>query len=170
MCKKRLFTAVMFLAAIIFGYGHASAEISNVPADHSHYYPFTQNLADKYHVRLAVDHESGKMMLVFEDVTENEVRLIRVKTIKAEVIFADGKIEETIFRVNKKFPRSTHRDAHPIKQLKKRKAGTFVYRADWIKSTPQFDLKVSFPFKKSVYDFVFNYEGVIEKNEHRRPE
>ena len=129
--------------------------------EHSHYYPYTKNLADEYHVRLEVDRNGGQMALIFEDVSENKVRLLKVKTINAIVFFPQGKTEKAIFRIVKKPFRSKHK-SHPIRQLKKRRAGFFAHKANWIKTSPQFDVEVTFPFKGKEYNFVFNYKNDVK--------
>ena len=150
---------VISLSVFLSGCGEKTTVDHSLIPEHSHYYPYTKNLAEEYHVRLEVDHNGGWMALVFEDISENEVRLLFVKAIGSVVILPDGKTEAVTFKTVKKPFRSIHRHTHPISQLKKRRAGVFVHEANWIATTSQFDVEVTFPFKGKEYNFVFNYKS-----------
>jgi len=149
---------VISLSVFLFGCAEKTTVDHSLIPEHPHYYPYTKNLAEEYHVRLEVDHNGEKMALLFEDISENKVRLLKVKTINAIVVLPHGKTEKAIFKAVKKTFRSKHK-SHPIRQLKKRRAGVFVYRGNWIATTSQFDVEVTFPFKGKEYNFVFNYKG-----------
>lgn len=118
---------------------------------HPHYYPFTEVLGEKYHVRLLVDHQTGEVALVFEDISEKPIKLLRLRRIKGKAMLPDGTVKEEIFRAVKVFDHShwTHRRAHPTFRSKKRWAGNFTNSAEWVKRTPKFKLQVAFPFQGS---------------------
>jgi hypothetical protein len=108
-------------------------------------------------LRLVVDHAESEMLLIFEDISEKAVRIMPLKKIAAEVIFSGGDTKKVEFKAVKKKGKRSHRDAHPVSRLGKRRAGLFVYRADWIKDSLDFDLIISFPFQGKDYKFVFDY-------------
>lgn len=124
--------------------------------EHPHFFPYTKVLAEEYHLRLAVDHSDSKMMLIFEDISEKAVRVVSLKTIRGEVLLPGGDTRMVEFKAVKGKSKRTRRDPL-ISSLSKRKAGRFEVTADWIKTTPDFDLIASFPFKGKDYKFVFNY-------------
>ena len=138
---------VISLSVFLSGCAEKTIVDHSLTPEHSHYYPYTKNLAEEYHVRLEVDHNGGRMALLFEDISENKVRLLSVKAIDSVVVFPDGKTENVTFKTVKKPFRSMHTHTHPIRQLKKRRAGFFVHKANWITTTSQFDVEVTFPFK-----------------------
>jgi len=153
------YTVKISILTIILGIlfkppGFAAAETID---DHPHFYPYTKVLAEDYHLRLLVDHAESEIMLIFEDITENAVRIMPLKTIAAEVLFPGGETKMVEFKAEKNERKGTHRDAHPVLRLNRRKAGTFVYKADWIKDSPDFSLIVTFPFQGKDYKFVFDY-------------
>jgi len=125
--------------------------------DHPHFYPYTKVLAEDYHLRLLVDHAESEIMFIFEDITEKAVRIMPLKTISAEILFPGGETKMVELKAEKDERKGTHRDAHPVLRLSRRKAGTFVYKADWIKDSTDFGLIVTFPFQGKDYKFVFDY-------------
>ena len=126
--------------------------------DHPHFFPYTKVLAGDYHLRLVVDHSESEMLLVFEDISEKAVKIMPLKTISAEVLLPGGESKMVKFKaVKDKKKRTSHRDAHPVLRLTKRKAGTFSSNASWLNDSPDFDLIVTFPFQGKDYKFVFNY-------------
>lgn len=150
---------MVFLLAVILSIqvGIGQAETRGDIPDHPHRYPYTKMLGDDYHLRLIVDRDKGRIQLVFEDVSEKAVRIMPLKTIDAEVIFEGGKRREIQFKAVKKHDQWTHGDAHPVFRLVNRRAGLYVYGADWIREAVDFDLIVSFPFQGEDYKFVFDY-------------
>lgn len=153
------YTVKISILTIILGifFNHPGFAAVQTIDDHPHFYPYTKVLAEDYHLRLLVDHAESEIMLIFEDITEKAVRIMPLKTISAEVIFPGGDTKIVEFKAEKYKRESTRRDAHPILMLDKRRAGTFVCKADWIKDTPDFDLIVTFPFQGKEYKFVFDY-------------
>lgn len=156
-CAKKLLFLGMIASIILFAASNGQAgPLGDVP-DHPHMFPYTKVLAEDYHLRMIVDHQESEIMLVFEDISEKAVQIMPLKTIDAEVIFAGGDRREFQLKAIDENDVRTHRDAHPVLRLDKRRAGRFVYRADWIKEALDFDLIVSFPFKGKDYKFVFDY-------------
>lgn len=150
------------LSLILITLGCATAnkvKETHVPP-HSHYYPFTEGLGEKYHVRLLVDHQTGEAALVFEDISEKPIKLLRLRSIKGKALLPDGTVKEEMFWAVKGLDHShwTHRRAHPVFRSKKRRTGTFTTSAEWIKTTPKFKLQVAFPFKGSDHELTFRYE------------
>ena len=135
--------------------------------DNSHYYPNTKHLADEYHLRLDVDHNESKLTLVFADISEKAVRLVTFKSIDGEVILPGGKTKKVKLTAVKKKSNRTKRESL-VSRLHKRKAGEFEVVADWIRTTPHFDLIVSFPFEDKDYKFVFEYTIRGNKLPHHR--
>lgn len=129
-------------------------------ASHPHYYPYTEVMGD-YHLRLVVSHADGKMALVFEDIAEKPIKLVRLERIKGEVTLPDGTAREEIFRpvdASGHGSHWSHRRPHPGVS-KKRIAGIFTTSAEWIKETSKFSLDVTVPFKGSDHQLTFQYEA-----------
>ena len=150
------------LLVVFMGLGCASeqkAPLTPIPP-HTHAYPFTEVLGEKHHVRLLVDHTIGEMALIFEDISENPIKLIRLQRIRAKAIFPDGEVKDEIFRSVKDFHRKhwTHRRTHGLRS-KKRLTGRFIAKAEWIKTTPQMNLKVVIPFEGQNYPLNFQYKA-----------
>lgn len=148
--------AVSFLVTLFLLLSSVSFATEQTVTDHPHFYPYTKVLADEYHLRLDVDHNDSTLALIFEDISENAVRLVTFKTIDGEVILPGGESRKVELKAVKKESKRTRRDPL-ISRLGKRKAGRFVVTADWIRETPDFDLVVSFPFEGKDYKFVFEY-------------
>ena len=149
-----VFSVVIFVSLFLVATGHTEGQ--GIP-DHPHLFPYTKVLGDDYHLRLVVDHAESEILLVFEDISEKAVRVMPLKNLAAEVIFSGGDTKKVEFKAVKKKDKRTHRDAHPVTMLGKRKAGQFSYRAEWIKDSLNFDLIISFPFQGKDYKFVFDY-------------
>lgn len=115
---------------------------------HPHAYPFTVVLRD-YHVRLVVDHAAGKMTLIFEDISEEPVKPVRMEKIIGKVTLPDGNEIKETFRARYRTRRA---------QFKKYPVGSFTARAEWIKATPKFELVVAFFLRGTDYELTFNYE------------
>jgi hypothetical protein len=117
-------------------------------------YPFTQVMGD-YYVRLVVDHVEGEMFLLFENVKEEPVELLRLEGIESEATLPDGAIRREIFQpteaLEHKFIHRYHR------HLAERLACCYMVKADWLKTTPNFDLKVKVPFEGQMYDLEYEY-------------
>ena len=119
------------------------------PPPHPHELPFTQPL-NGYHVRLEVDHLEEEMALIFEDISEKPVRLLRLTDIEGEVVLPDGTKEEVTFRAPGKVPYH--------KYLRRQLAGVYVARAEWLKTMPVFVLHVAIPLKGRDYLLTFDYQ------------
>ena len=154
--KFKLSLFLSFIAVLGLLVSSNSFALEQTVTDHPHYYPYTQVLADEYHLRLVVDHNESKLALVFADISEKAVRLVSFKSIDGEVVLPGGETKEVKLTAVKEESKRTRRDPL-ISRLGKRKAGTFEVVADWIRSTPNFALIVSFPFEGKDYKFVFEY-------------
>ena len=154
--KLKLSLLVSFLATLFLLLPFSSFAAEQSITDHPHHYPYTKVLADEYHLRLVVDHNESRLALVFADISEKAVRLVSFKTIDGEVILPGGETEKIKLTAVKKESKRTRRDPL-IFNLGKRKAGIFELTDDWIRTTPNFDLIVSFPFEGKDYKFVFEY-------------
>lgn len=153
------FTSILivpFLAIVFLSVSSVSFAAEETITDHPHFYPYTKVLADEYHLRLDVDPNDSKLALIFEDISEKAVRLVTFKTIDAEVLLPGGETRKVELRAVEKESRRTRRDPL-VFSFGKRKAGRFEVKADWIRTTPDFDLIVSFPFEGKDYKFVFEY-------------
>ena len=129
------------------------------PPPHSHNYPFTEVLGKAHHVRLIVNHAQGEMALLFEDISEKPVKIIRAQKIIGEVELPDSTVKKEIFRsVNVLHKGHWTRKRARAARLKKRLAGDFVARGEWIKTTPQFDLRAMVPFQGTDYNLTFQYK------------
>jgi len=166
--KFKLSLFLSFIAVLGLLVSSNSFALEQTVTDHPHYYPYTKVLADEYHLRLVVDHNESKMALVFEDISERAVRLVSFKSIDGEVVLPGGETKEVKLTAVKKESKSGRRDPL-IFNLVRRKAGEFEVVADWIRTTANFDLIVSFPFEGKDYKFVFEYtSGGHMSPQHRR--
>ena len=129
------------------------------PPPHSHNHPFTEVLGKAHHVRLIVNHAQGEMALLFEDISEKPVKIIRAQKIVGEVELPNRTVKKEIFRSVNMFHKDhwTNRRARAARLIK-RLAGDFVARGEWIKTTAQFDLKVVVPFQGADYALTFQYK------------
>jgi len=152
----------IILISIVFifsGSSWASERSASVKA-HSHYYPSTEVLGENYHVRLVVDQSKGEAALIFEDINENPIDLIRAKRLKAQVILPDGTVKEDFFRILNRGS-DQRRRSHKRSQVywvKRPLSGKFLTTSDWIKSTPEFELKLMIPVKGENYPVNFSYK------------
>jgi hypothetical protein len=123
------------------------------PPPHSHYYPFTQVIGD-YHVRLMVNHSKGELTLIYEDISERPVKIVHSRRIKAKAILPDGTIKDVRFYTSRVpwGPRPRH--YHPSQRL----AGIYYARAEWVKSSPKFELTAELPLEGEYYERTFRYE------------
>lgn len=149
-----VFSVLIFVSFFLVANGHTEGQ--GIP-DHRHSFPYTKVLGEDYHLRLVVDHAESEILLIFEDISEKAVRIMPLKKLAAEVIFTGGDTKKVEFKAVKKKDKRSHRDAHPVYRLSKRRAGQFAYRADWVKDSLDFDLIVSFPFQGKDYKLVFDY-------------
>ena len=154
--KYKLSLFLSFIALLGLLAASNSFALEQTVTDGTHYYPYTKHLADEYHLRLDVDHNESKLTLVFADISEKAVRLVKFKSIDGEVILPGGETKKVKLTAVKKESKSGRRDPL-IFNLTRRKAGKFELVADWIRTTPNFDLIVSFPFEGKDYKFVFEY-------------
>lgn len=122
---------------------------------HEHKHPFTEVIGD-YHLRLVVDHDEGKMALLFEDIKEEPARLVHLEWIYGRVLLPDGAVKDVYFKPTRpmrhKFIHKHHR------HMRFRLAGTYVVQTDWLKSNPRFELQVPLLFKGKEYKLIYNYE------------
>ena len=152
---KRAIILIFLIVFIITGCAGKNMEKATPFSPHSHYYPFTEVLED-YHVRLVVDHTEGVMILVFEDISERPIKAVRLQRIKGNAILPDGKVIKETFRAKK--PLGTSGRPRGSKFYFGRSVGKFNNQAEWVKTTPKFDLKVTFPFRGTDRELAFNYE------------
>jgi hypothetical protein len=152
---KRI-SIIVSLIFVLVGAGCATekkVKATHVPP-HPHHYPFTEVL-DDYHVRLVVDHNSGEMALIFVDISEKAVKVVRVQRIMGKATLPHGRVIEETFR-SEKHPGEKYKTRRS--RFKKRLAGMFTAQAEWVKTTPKFGLTVLFPFKGTDRQLTFNYE------------
>jgi hypothetical protein len=148
--KSFLLVALVFLVALM---GCASGE-KNEPEDyhqlpHSHMIPFTEVMGD-YHVRLEVQHKWERMLLIFEDITEDPVKLVDLRSIKGEVTMPDNTVTEVLFLPERSLS---------SKNYFRRLAGIYVNHGEWLKTTPAFTLHVNIPFEGEGYHLTFDYKA-----------
>jgi hypothetical protein len=167
--KFKLSLFLSFIAVLGLLASSNSFALAQTVTDNSHYYPYTKHLADDYHLRLDVHHNESKLALVFADVSEKAVRLVSFKSIDGEVILPGGETKKVkLTAVNKKSYRTKREPL--VSRLVKRKAGEYEVVADWIRTTPNFSLVVSFPFEGKDYKFVFEYTIGRQILPHHRKE
>jgi hypothetical protein len=154
--KFKLSLFLSFIAVLGLLASSNAFALEQTVTDHPHYYPYTKVLADEYHLRLVVDHNESKLALVFADISEKAVRLVSFKSIDGEVVLPGGETKKVKLTAVKKESKRTRREPL-ISRLGKRRAGEFEVVADWIRTTPNFDLIISFPFEGKDYKFVFEY-------------
>jgi hypothetical protein len=142
------FMAVLLLGPTGLGCVNYKEVIQAHATPHPHAYPFTVVLRD-YHVRLVVDHATGKMTLIFEDISEEPVNPISARKIFGIVTLPGGRVIKETLRAQYRSFRERARE-HPV--------GYFTARAEWIKTTPKFELVVTFFFRGRNYELTFNYE------------
>ena len=167
--KFKLSLFLSFIAVLGLLVSSNSFALEQTAPDNSHYYPNTKHLAYEYHLRLDVDHNESKLALVFADVSEKAVRLVSFKSIEGEVVLPGGETKKVKLTAVKKKSYRTKKETL-VSRLHKRKAGEFEVVADWIRTTPNFALVVSFPFEGKDYKFVFEYTIGSQKLPHHRKE
>jgi len=154
--KFKLSLFLSFIAVLGLLVSSNSFALEQTVTDNSHDYPYTRHLADEYHLRLVVDHNESKLALVFADISEKAVRLVKFKSIDGEVVLPSGETKKVKLTAVKKKSYKTRRESL-VSRIVKRKAGTFEFVADWIRTTPNFALIVSFPFEGKDHKFIFDY-------------
>lgn len=150
-------TLYLLAAALFLPSGIGLAETAAGTPDHIHIFPYTKVLDEDYYIQMIVEHREDELWLVFEDTSARAVRILPLKTIRAELIFEGGERLEIEFKAVADGHQWTHGRAHPILRLGTIMAGKYVYQADWVKEAGKFDLIVSFPFKDTQYRFAFEY-------------
>jgi hypothetical protein len=165
--KFKLSLFLSFIAVLGLLVSSNSHALAQTVTDNTHYFAYTKHLADEYHLRLVVDHNESKLALVFADISEKAVRLVSFKSIEGEVVLPGGETKKVKLTPVKEKSKRTKRDPL-VTRLGKRKAGTFEVVADWIRTTPNFALIVSFPFEGKDYKFVFEYAVGSQMLPHHR--
>lgn len=122
---------------------------------HEHLYPNTEVLGD-YHLRLVVDHNQGKLFLIFEDISEYPVRPVKNLTkIVGTAKLPDGSVKELTFTPTEP---PGHKLIHGFHQHA-RYAGLYISQADWARRTNNFKLTVIVPFHGREYELSYDYDA-----------
>jgi len=154
MRGKVCFVAVIGIILWIAGCASEKPKTAHEATPHEHKYPFTKVMGD-YHAQLVVDHDKGQMFLLFTDITEEPVKLLRLESIYGGATLPDGTKRDVAFRstepLSHKFIHKYH--SHMIH----RRAGTYIAESDWVKINRAFDLQVTIPFEGRSYDMTYNY-------------
>lgn len=151
--RRTIFIPVLL---VLLGQGCATKEKPQVtqPPPHGHYHPFTTVIGD-YHVRLVVDHSEGELTLIYEDISEKPVKVVRSRSIEGKAVLPDGTIKSLTFHaVKAHWGRRQGKYFQPRRNL----AGTFHAEGEWIKTTPKFELVAELPLKGTYYKRTFEYE------------
>lgn len=153
---KRIVGILMFFS-VLSGMVSCAARQPSVHelTPHQHKYPFTEVIGD-YHLRLVVDHVEGEMFFLFVDISESLIKLVRLERIRGQVLLPDGTIKEENFRPTRLSSHKHIRKKHL--QRRSRLAGIYIVQADWLKTSPKFELQVSVPFEGRKYELTFHYE------------
>jgi len=147
-------TILIPILLLLLGQACATKEEAQMiqPPPHTHYHPFTAVIGD-YHVRLVVDHREGELTLIYEDISEKPVKVVSSRSIEGKVLLPDGTIKNVTFHAVK-VHWGRQRRYPPTRRL----AGTFHAEAEWIKTTPKFELVAELPLKGAHYERTFEYE------------
>jgi hypothetical protein len=122
------------------------------PEKHVHEYPFTEDM-ENYHVRLEVDHTRGIMKMLFEEFSEEPVKLLRFKTIKGKITLADWSEKNETFVTIKSMAQ---------KWISRENPGIYMVRKEWLKSADAFKLELAVSFKGQDHNLIFNYQKPAE--------
>ena len=118
------------------------------PEKHVHEYPFTEDMGN-YHVRLEVNHTKGTMIILFEEFSEEPVKLQRFKTIKGKITFPDRSEKQETFITIKSLAQ---------KWISRENPGVYMARKEWLKSADAFKLELTASFKGQDHNLIFNYQ------------
>ena len=140
---------VLLVATMAYASGEKREAEDYHQLPHSHILPFTEVMGD-YHVRLEVEHKWGRMLLIFEDITENPIKLVDLRSIKGKVTLSDYTEMEVLLLPE----RSLH-----SKHYSRRLAGIYVNHGKWLKTTPAFTLYVNIPFEGKGHHLTFDYKA-----------
>lgn len=118
------------------------------PEKHVHEYPFTEDMGN-YHVRLEVNHIKGIIRIIFEEYSEEPVKLLRFKTIKGKITFPDRSEKRETFVTIKSLAQ---------KWISRENPGVYMARKEWLKSAAAFKLELTASFKGQEHNFIFDYQ------------
>jgi hypothetical protein len=118
------------------------------PEKHLHEYPFTEDM-ENYHVRLEVNHAKGTMIILFEEFSEEPVKLLRFKTIKGKIAFPDRSEKQETFVTMKSLVQ---------KWISRENPGVYMARKEWLKSADAFKLELTASFRGKDHNLVFDYQ------------
>ncbi len=118
------------------------------PEKHTHEYPFTEDMGN-YHVRLEVDHTNGTMIILFEEFSEESVKLLRFKSIKGKITFPKRSEKiETFITIKYMAEKWITREA----------PGIYMFSKEWLKSADTFKLELTASLKGKDHNIIFNYQ------------
>ncbi len=118
------------------------------PETHVHEHPFMEDM-ENYHVRLEVSHTRGVIRIVFEEHSEEPVKLLRFKKINGNITLPYGSLKTETFRTLKSMSE---------KWISRGKPGVYMVRKEWLKSAPAFKLELAVNFKEQDHKLFFDYK------------
>jgi hypothetical protein len=122
------------------------------PEKHAHEYPFTEDMGN-YHVRLEVNHTIGTMIILFEEFSEEPVKLLRFKTIRGKITFPNRSEKiETFVTIKYMAEKWISREA----------PGIYMASKEWLKSADAFKLELTASLKGQDHNIIFNYQKPAE--------
>ena len=152
MHHKILSLTILLLITLLFGCALTDKQKSSHELKaHPHRYPHTEVMG-KYHVRLDVVHDEGKMYLTFEDISEEPVKLLTEKKIRGKVKLPDGTIKKEHFHTTK----PTYKKR--ISRSKGRRVGTYVALGQWLRTEHAFVLEINVRLRGRWYKLSFDYD------------
>ena len=160
--EKLWHVGIVMVLMVILSCTANSSKVHDDSNGHPHKYPLTKTVGD-YHVRLIVNHEQGKMWLVFEDYKERTARVVRPKHVPGRVHLPDGQILDITFHP---VPPPWFKYHRPRPHHEQKLVYAFVNEGDWIKEAPKFLLRVNLLFGGQRYELEYDYvkpEKIIEQ-------
>lgn len=156
MRSKALWLLGTALVLALIGCGPQRPTLHEI-TPHEHHYPNTEVLGD-YHLRLVVDHSSGELFLIFEDISEYPVRPVKnLERFTGTASLPDGSVKRLTFvpsePLGHRFIRTRKFHQHA------RYAGLYMSQADWVKSAESFRLTVTVPFHGRDYELSYDYRS-----------
>jgi hypothetical protein len=153
MYIRNLSLAILLLVPILSGCALTDRrKTSHEVTEHPHRYPHTEVMG-KYHVRLDVVHDEGKMYLIFEDISEEPVKLLTEEKIRGKVKLPEGTIKKEHFHATKQIYRKKR-----ISRSKERRVGTYVALGEWLRTEHAFVLEINVRLRGRWHKLSFDYD------------